>query len=82
LVLVLGEFVSMTEYDFEVLRGEQVVFRPASVQLEGDSAAWPVLRTLGERFQSSDYRIRVRGPGGETVIFIDATAAALACPEI
>jgi hypothetical protein len=67
----------MPRYDFEVLKGEEVVLRPPRLKLEDDRAAWAMVGVLAQSFRSSGYRIRVRGPNGEILILIGVAAALL-----
>jgi hypothetical protein len=66
-------------YDFEVLKGEEVVAAERSVQLYSPKAAWPKIVKLAKSFNLGGCRIRVKEQG-ETIILIGA-AAALRYPD-
>jgi len=70
----LGEI--MVEYfDFEVLRGEQVISSETSVPLHNTRAAWPKIVKIARGLEQTGCRIRVREQSGDTVILIGAAAA-------
>ena len=70
----MGE--SMVEYfDFEVLRGEQVISSETSVPLHSTRAAWPKIVQIARSLEQTGCRIRVREQSGGTVILIGAAAA-------
>jgi hypothetical protein len=61
-------------YDFEVLRGEDIVVAERDVPLYNSKAAWPKLVAMARRIRPSGCRIRVKEQG-ETIILIGAGAA-------
>jgi hypothetical protein len=61
-------------YDFEVLKGEEVVAAERSVPLYSPKAAWPKIIKLAKSLNLGGYRIRVKEQG-ETIILIGAAAA-------
>ena len=61
-------------YDFEVLRGEDIVMAERNVSLHSAKAAWPKLVAIARRNRLSGCRIRVKEQG-ETIILIGAAAA-------
>jgi len=64
----------MDLYDFEVLRGEEVVLARRSVPLHSPKAAWPKIIELAKSLNLPGCRIRVKEQG-ETIILIGAKAA-------
>ena len=64
----------MAFYDFEVLRGEEVIAAERSVPLYSPKAAWPKIVKLAKSFNLGECRIRVKEQG-ETIILIGAAAA-------
>ena len=64
----------MAFYDFEVLRGEEVIAAERSVPLYSPQAAWPKIVKLAKSFNLGGCRIRVKEQG-ETIILIGAAAA-------
>ena len=64
----------MAFYDFEVLKGEEVVAAERSVPLYSPRAAWPKIVKLAKSFNLGECRIRVKEQG-ETIILIGAAAA-------
>ena len=69
----------MELYDFEVLRGEEIIAAERSIPLNSPKAAWPRILKLARSLKSSGCRIRVK-EGGETIILIGA-AVALRYPD-
>jgi hypothetical protein len=67
-------------FDFEVLRGDEVIATETSVALESSRSAWPRIFRIARTIEWPGCRIRVREHAGETVILIGA-AAALSFPE-
>jgi hypothetical protein len=63
-------------YDFEVLRGEEVIAAERSVPLNSSKAAWPRIIKLAKGLNLKACRIRVK-ERGETIILIGAAAALL-----
>jgi hypothetical protein len=61
-------------YDFEVLRGEEVVSAERSVPLYSPRAAWPRIIRLAKSLKIPGCRIRVKEQG-ETIILVGAAAA-------
>ena len=64
----------MNLYDFEVLKGEQVIAAERNVPLHNPRAAWPRIMAMARRVSRTRCRIRVK-ERGETIILIGATAA-------
>ena len=64
----------MELYDFEVLRGEEVIAAERSVPLYSPKAAWPRIIRLAKSITLSGCRIRVKEKG-ETIILVGAKAA-------
>jgi len=62
-------------YDFEVLKGEEIIAAELSVPLHDTRAAWPKIAKIAKRISLPGCRIRVREPSGETIILIGAAAA-------
>ena len=69
----------MELYDFEVLRGEEVITAERSVPLYSPKAAWPKIIKLAKSLGLPGCRIRVKEQG-ETIILVGA-AAALRYPD-
>ena len=65
----------MQLYQFEVLRGEEVISAELSVPLSNTKAAWPKISKLAKSIKSPGYRIRVREQFGETIILVGVAAA-------
>ncbi len=70
----------MQFYDFEVLRGDDVIASEISVALENSRGAWPRVVGIARTLNLPGCRIRVREHEGDTVILIGAMAA-LRFPE-
>ena len=64
----------MAFYDFEVLKGEEVIVAERSVPLYSSKAAWPRIIKLAKSLNLGGCRIRVKEQG-ETIILIGAAAA-------
>jgi hypothetical protein len=65
----------MEFYDFEVLKGEEIIATEPSVPLHDTRAAWPKIAKMAKQIKLPGCRIRVREQSGETIILIGATAA-------
>ena len=65
----------MQFYDFEVLRGDEVIAAERAVALDNSRAAWPKVIGLAEGVEADGCRIRVREQAGDTIILIGAAAA-------
>lgn len=65
----------MDFYDFEVLRGDEVVAAERAVLLSGPKAAWPKIIRLAKSLNLPGCRIRVKEQTGETIILLGITAA-------
>ena len=69
----------MQFYQFEVLKGEDVISSEPSVPLHNTRAAWPKIAKLAKRLAKSanspGCRIRVREQSGETIILVGVAAA-------
>src|SRR5947209_16956470 len=61
-------------YDFEVLRGDQVISAERSVPLYSTRAAWPKIIKLAKGLKAPGCRIRVK-QGDETIILVGASVA-------
>ena len=64
----------MELYDFEVLKGEEVIAAERSVPLYSPKAAWPKIVKLAKSLNPSGCHIRVK-ERGETIILVGAKAA-------
>jgi hypothetical protein len=64
----------MELYDFEVLRGEEIIAAERAVPLLGPEATWPKIMKLAKSVKPTGCRIRVKEQG-ETIILIGAAAA-------
>ncbi len=64
----------MELYDFEVLRGEEVIAAERSVPLYSPKAAWPRIIRLAKSLKIPGCRIRVKEQG-ETIILVGAAVA-------
>ena len=64
----------MELYDFEVLRGEEVITAERSIPLHSPKAAWPKIIRLAKSLRAPGCRIRVKEQG-ETIILVGAAAA-------
>ena len=65
----------MELYDFEVLKGEEVIAAERSVPLYSPKAAWPKIIDIAKTLDLPGCRIRVREHSGGTIILIGASAA-------
>ena len=65
----------MQLYQFEVLRGEEVIAVEPSVALHNTKAAWPKIIKMAKSINFPGCRIRVRELSGETIILVGAVAA-------
>jgi hypothetical protein len=70
----------MEYYDFEVLRGDEIIATKPAVALDNSRAAWPVIVRMAKKLDLPGCRIRVKEQSGATVILIGA-AAALSFPD-
>lgn len=61
-------------YDFEVLKGEEVIAAERAIPLRDPKAAWPKIIRLAKGLKSPGCRIRVK-EAGETIILVGASAA-------
>ena len=64
----------MELYDFEVVRGEEVISAERAVPLYSPKAAWPRIIKLAKSLTLPGCRIRVKEQG-ETIILVGARAA-------
>ncbi len=64
----------MQFYQFEVLRGEDVISVEPSVPLHNTRAAWPKIIRMAKSLKLPGCRIRVREQSGETIILVGAAA--------
>jgi hypothetical protein len=67
------EFVDL--YDFEVLKGEEVIAAERSIPLFSPKAAWPKIIKLAKSVNLPGCRIRVKEQSGETIILVGAAVA-------
>ena len=65
----------MPYYDFEVLKGDDVIAAEMSVALDSSRAAWPKIIGMAQTLDLPGCRIRVREHSGGTIILIGAAAA-------
>ncbi len=65
----------MRLYNFEVLRGDDVIAVQSSVPLRDTRSAWPKIARIARSIGLPGCRIRVREQSGEIVILIGAEAA-------
>jgi hypothetical protein len=65
---------SVEVYDFEVLRGEEVIAGERSVPLYSPRAAWPRIIKLAKSLNRPGCQIRVKEQG-ETIILVGVAAA-------
>jgi hypothetical protein len=65
----------MQFYDFEVLKGDEIIATEPLVPLLDTRAAWPKIARMAKRISLPGCRIRVREQSGETIILIGAAAA-------
>jgi len=65
---------SVKFYDFEVLKGEEVIGAERAVPLHNPGAAWPKVIKLARSLKQSGCRIAVK-ERGETIILVGAKAA-------
>jgi hypothetical protein len=65
----------MPYYDFEVLKGDDIIAAETSVALDSSRAAWPKIINMAKSLDLPGCRIRVREHSGGTIILIGATAA-------
>jgi hypothetical protein len=65
----------MLYYDFEVLKGDDVIVAETSIPLDSSRAAWPKIIDMAKTLDSPGCRIRVREHSGGTIILIGAAAA-------
>lgn len=64
----------MDMYDFEILKGEEVIAAERAIPLMNPKAAWPKIIKLAKGLKSPGCRIRVK-EAGETIILVGATVA-------
>jgi hypothetical protein len=65
----------MQLYQFEVLRGEDIIAVEPSVPLHNTKAAWPKIIKMAKSINLPGCRIRVREQSGATIILVAAVAA-------
>jgi hypothetical protein len=61
-------------YDFEVLRGDDVILAERSIPLYSSRGAWPKIIRLAKGLSEPGCRIRVKEQG-RTIILVGAAAA-------
>jgi hypothetical protein len=62
-------------YDFEVLKGDDIISAERRVALDDSRAAWPKILGIAKTLKLPGCRIRVREQQGDTIILIGASAA-------
>jgi len=65
----------MELYDFEVLRGEDVIASERAVPLYSPQAAWPKIIRLAKSIKLPRCRIRVKEQAGQTIILVGVAVA-------
>ena len=65
----------MQFYQFEVLKGEEVISSEPSVLLHNTRAAWPKIAKLARSTNLPGCRIRVREQSGATIILVGVAVA-------
>jgi hypothetical protein len=65
----------MQLYQFEVLKGEEVISAEPAVLLQNTKAAWPKIAKLARSISSPGCRIRVREQSGATIILVGVGVA-------
>jgi len=65
----------MQFYQFEVLKGEEVISSELSVPLHNTRAAWPKIAKLAKSINLPGCRIRVREQSGATIILVGVVVA-------
>ena len=65
----------MQLYQFEVLKGEEVISTEPAVPLHNTKAAWPRIAKLAKSINMPGCRIRVREQSGATIILIGVAVA-------
>ena len=65
----------MQFYQFEVLKGEEVISSESSVPLYNPKAAWPKIAKLARSTNLPGCRIRVREQSGATIILVGVAVA-------
>ena len=66
----------MKLYDFEVLKGDEVISAERSIPLNSPRAAWPKIVRMAKAAKLSGCRFRVKEQG-ETIILVGASVALL-----
>jgi hypothetical protein len=62
-------------YDFEILKGEEVIAAERSIPLYSPKAAWPKIIKLAKSVNLPGCRIRVKEQSGETIILVGIAVA-------
>jgi hypothetical protein len=62
-------------YDFEILRGEEIIWAERLVQLSSPLAAWPKIIKLAKSVKFPQCRIRVKEQAGATIILVGVAVA-------
>jgi len=65
----------MQLYQFEVLKGEEVISAEPAVPLHNTKAAWPKIAKLAKSIKLPGCRIRVREQSGDTIILVGVAVA-------
>jgi hypothetical protein len=65
----------MELYDFEVLRGEDVIASERAVPLYSPTAAWPKIINLAKSIKLPRCQIRVKEQAGQTIILVGVAVA-------
>jgi hypothetical protein len=62
-------------YDFEILRGEEIIWAERLVRLSSPRAAWPKIIKLAKSVKFPQCRIRVKEQAGATIILVGVAVA-------
>lgn len=65
----------MESYDFEVLRGDDIIVVDRHVEIQNPKAIWPRIRELAMSFDAPGNRFRVTNGSGQIVILVGLIAA-------
>jgi len=65
----------MQLYQFEVLKGEEVISAEPAVPLQNTKAVWPKIVKLARSINLPGCRIRVREQSGATIILVGVAVA-------
>lgn len=65
----------MERYDFEVLKGDDIILAERSVGFADASEVWPRIAEIARKVETLGCRIRVTDQSGEPVVRIEIAAA-------